>query len=161
MKNISILALVVLFLLSSAMSCEKDEIQKLETDATLIFGLVYGFCQGDCAQLFKLEGDNLYEDDGIDRLQAEQPLLFKETPLSSADYNLAISLRSDFPESLLNNQDTIIGIPNAYDQGGIYIEYKDDEIDRFWMLDTNLDALPEDLRPYADRVKDVWEELTR
>ena len=161
MKNISILALAAIFLLSSAMSCEKDEIQELENDATLIFGLVYGFCQGDCAQLFKLEGDNLYEDDGIDRLQAEQTLLFKETPRSSTDYDLAAVLRSDFPENLINNPDTIIGIPNAYDQGGIYIEYKDGETDRFWMLDTNLDALPENLRPYADRVKNIWSELTQ
>ena len=113
MRNVNILALVLIFLLSSAMSCEKDEVQVLQTDATLIFGLVYGFCQGDCAQLFKLEGNNLYEDDGVDRLQAEQPLLFKEMPLSSTDYDLAASLRSDFPESLVNNSDTIIGIPNA------------------------------------------------
>ncbi|MEN0049140.1 MAG: hypothetical protein AAF806_18925 [Bacteroidota bacterium] len=161
MRNISILALILVFLLSSAMSCEKDEVLESENDTTLIFGLVYGFCQGDCAQLFKLEGDNLYEDDGIDRLQAEQVLLFKETPLSNVKYDLATSLRSDFPASLINNPDTIIGIPNAYDQGGIYIEYQNGEVDRFWMLDTNLDALPEDLRPYADRLKEVWTELTQ
>lgn len=143
------------------MSCEKDEVQELESETTLVFGLVYGFCQGDCAKLFKLEGDNLYEDDGINRLQPEEPLLFKEEPLSNTAYDLAASLRSEFPESLINNPDTIIGIPNAYDQGGIYIEYKDGINDRFWMLDTNLDALPENLRPYANRVKDIWSELTQ
>ncbi|MEL6718443.1 MAG: hypothetical protein AAFO82_12130 [Bacteroidota bacterium] len=160
MKNISLFGLIVVFLLSSAMSCEKDEVQELETDATLIFGIVYGFCQGDCAQLFKLEGEELFEDDGVDRLQLEEVIQFKDIPRSTADYELAIPLRTDFPESLIGRTDTIIGIPNAYDQGGIYLQYQDDITDRFWYIDTNLEALPEELRPYIDKVKKVWAELT-
>ena len=67
------------------MSCEKDELPEQQSDATLILGIVYGFCLGDCAQLFKLEGNQLFEDDNIDRLQADQLLQFKETPLSEAN----------------------------------------------------------------------------
>ena len=153
------LGIVLLFLVSA---CEKETIQKSnEQEATLIFGLSNGFCLGDvCVRLFKIEDGTIRADDGVERLRLDEPIPFQSTALPEADYERALPLLDDFPELLTTAQDTVYGIPDAYDQGSIFIQLQSDEVDRFWLLDTNVDALPEELQSYATRVKAITNELS-
>ena len=159
MKIQTVIAIMVLLF---ATACNDEDISDLNVNNsdTLTFGVVYGFCFGDeCVQLFKLEDDELYKTN-FERFVAEEPINFDGAPLPEADYELANPLRQQFSDALLNTRDTILGIPDAYDQGGIFIQLETDNVSRYWMLDTNIEALPTEVQPYAKQVFDVWLELT-
>lgn len=144
-----------------ATACGDDDVLNLDANSsdTLIFGIAYGFCAGDeCVRLFKLEDEELYKTN-FERLVAGEPIDFDDTPLSEADYELANPLRRQIPDALLTTRDTILGIPDAYDQGTIYIEVENENESRYWLLDTNVEALPVNIQPYAEQVTDVWRQL--
>jgi hypothetical protein len=160
MKNYRLLLGIILLLLIGA--CEKEDIQQSNSsNETLIFGLSYGFCLGDeCVRLFKIEDGELFAEAGVERLRLDEPIPFQTEALPEQDYERALPLLNDFPELLTTAQDTIYGSPDAADQGSIFLQWQSEDINRFWLLDTRVDALPEELRNYAERVKTITEELS-
>ncbi len=157
---------ISLFLIAIfTLSCEKEEDcctpLEAEEDRTLIFGTYFGFCLGDCTHLFKIEKGEVFPDQGIERLNVNEALTFSAVPLSIEDYNKAKTLLDNFPEPLLDEEETTIGIPDAYDQGGIFLQLTENETVRSWYLDSNIEALPKYLRAYATMVKEVTTKLRK
>jgi hypothetical protein len=136
--------LLLLFLLTVAISsCKKEKKQTLEYDH-FIFGRFYGMCAGEeCVEIFKMENGKLYED--VNDLYPNYQTFYTGNYLQLSDekYQKTKDIIDYFPTDLLNETDTIIGIPDAGDWGGHYIEYSYNGTRRFWLMDkmkTNVDS---------------------
>ena len=140
--------------------CDKEEdcCLPIPDDRSLIFGTYFGHCVGDCAQLFKIDQGEIFPDEGVDRIIENEALIFGAA-LPMKDYDSAKFLLENFPGDLLNEEVNILGIPDAYDQGGIYLELVQGDSSRVWYLDSNISALPEYLQGYATDVLKTTELL--
>ena len=117
----------------------------------IIFGHFYGECWGEeCVEIFKIENENLYEDTTDHYPFGNAPYDGMYVPLSSAKYELVKDLVTHVPNQLLNETDTIIGIPDAYDQGGYYLELEEAGNVRFWMIDSDTGNIPGYLHAFTD-----------
>ena len=123
----------------------------------LVFGQYYGFCPptSDCAQVYKVEGNKLYEDQVLRVLDRSSEITFKASPLAADKYDLAKSLAQNVPAELLKSTEEVFGSPDAHDQGGIVLEVSWEGATKRFYLDNNDDALPPSLVPYAQEVKRV------
>jgi len=148
----------LLFVLFSSIvltSCKKQEVlepSNIEID-TLVFGQYFGFCEGEtCIEVFKLEGDKVYEDTK-DVLPTEAAFYEGEfVELGQRYYEVSKDLVDSFPLDLLQETETVIGLPDAGDWGGVYIEYKTEDTHKFWLLDKNTNNVPDYL---IDFIKEV------
>ncbi|MEQ9414384.1 MAG: hypothetical protein RIF39_11165, partial [Cyclobacteriaceae bacterium] len=73
LKNRLVILLLILALISG---CEKE--YEPESDGSLVFGVAYGFCVGDCAHFFQIKDGALFKDK-IERYVGED-LAFESTP---------------------------------------------------------------------------------
>lgn len=138
--------------------CAPEQLMEGPVDETiLIFGIYYGFCAGNCTHIYKLEDGELYQDN-VDHLNPEQ-LTFELSPLPEEDYISAKVVLENFPEKLLDEEEDYIGLPDAHDQGGYYIEYRKEDIHRFWRIDTVDSRIPAYLANYMDLVQSVVNQL--
>jgi hypothetical protein len=156
-----LLRIVFLFCLIAIVSCDKDETnQPCETFAEdhLIFGTYYGECIGNCSFLFKIKQCQVFEDDM--EYYYNEELKFKPDALSVDEYTIAEEALMKFPDELWNEQDTVFGIPDAYDQGGIFIQRNLNGEIKSWNLDTNEEVLPAYLAEYASILKTIVFELS-
>ena len=132
------------------MSCGDDKSER----EFIIFGHIYGFCFGEqCIEIFKLTDDALYED-RKDEYQASE---FDFERLDDSTFDEVKDLKAFFPEELLDDDRTVIGCPDCYDQGGYYIEVEENGIKRSWFIDTNKADVPEYLHDFLDRISDKIE----
>ena len=134
-----------------------------EEERTLIFGTYYGFCFGDCADIYKIESGKIFADREIDNfyLVRDEELPFESDPRPEEDYDVAETLLESFPNRLFDEEEETLGIPDAHDQGGIYLEIRTPDRTQRWFLDTQTDRLPEYLRDYAQKVLEIVRELER
>jgi hypothetical protein len=131
MKRNLIIACGLLALLLS--SCKKE---KCPDDGYLIFGHFYGMCEGEQC---------------VDKAQF--------TPLGREQFQKAQHLRASFPLELLQQSDTVIGQPDAGDWGGLYIEYHQDGVRKFWLIDKMKTNVPIQYHDFVDRVEAAVEAL--
>ena len=155
---------LLLFAALTLAHCEKS-IPTAETPAPgdlafLIFGGFYGFCLGPtCVETYQLKAGKLYVDQA-DTYAKPFPYTGEWAERPAAEYALAAPLLTALPEEIWQADQETFGIPDAYDQGGYFIEARRvDGTHRAWRLDTNLEALPEAIRPFAAQVRAVLEEL--
>ena len=154
-----LLVLIAFGFTFSSCNINDEDLEVLpKDDRTLIFGTYFGFCFGDCTQLFKMESGEIFADEGVDRLIVDEALTFQANPLPESDFALASPLYN-IPDSLFLEEKTTLGIPDAYDQGGLYLELTEQDKTLRWYLDSSVSALPEYLQEYAQLIKDVTEEL--
>ncbi|TGE22851.1 hypothetical protein [Hymenobacter metallicola] len=148
----------------SLSACSK---QNVEADSSfdtssLIFGSFYGECIGEqCVDIYKLDtkANTLAEDTKDQRPGADTAYDGVYTARSQADYALAKDLIPQLPVELLLEKSTVIGSPDATDQGGFYVEVTQNGQRRFWLIDTNTQQLPTYLRPFATALDHVLGEL--
>lgn len=114
-----------------------------------IFGTAQGMCVGDCAKIFKLEGEKLFADDVTEHLSNEN-VTFQTTSLPADKVTLAAALSEQIPLSLLSEANGQIGCPDCYDQGTIFVKIKTDGKEQFWFIDP-------DRAEYAEFCKAVRE----
>ena len=126
----------------------------------LVVGQFHGFCMGPaCIENYLLEGGKMYGDKK-DVYSKPFPYEGDWTERPAADYAVAAPLLTSFPAALWQADQDTFGIPDAYDQGGYFIEARRaDGTHRAWRLDTNPDALPEAIRPFSAQVRAVLETL--
>ena len=125
----------------------------------LIFGTYYGECIGNCTFLFKIENCEVFEDD-MEWFYGED-LKFKPDALTNDEYLIAEEALNKFPNDLWNEQvDSVFGIPDAYDQGGIFIQKITNGELKSWNLDTNEEVLPTYLAEYAAVLKTIVLDLS-
>ena len=149
MKSIQIIFISFLFLNAA---CNKEENTALDMDS-FIFGQYCNYCVGDCAQFYKIEAENIYSDEQIERFSGVGDLNFNNT-LPKEKFDLAKTLIENFPLQILEEQ-SIIGLPDAHDQCGLFIEYKKGTTQKHWYIDTVEERLPEYLQTYTKEVKNV------
>jgi hypothetical protein len=149
--------LVVAATIIAGFSCKKSGIADFVTIDYLSFGKAYGYCAGDCAKFFKLEGEKIYPDT-ITRYTG-QAIGFNINPLSNDKYLLAKELKDNFPSYLFNRPGETIGCPDCADQGGIHLEIKDNGVSKFWHIDMDINKQPVEIRPYLEKVLAILSQL--
>jgi hypothetical protein len=121
----------------------------------IVFGHYYGFCGGEtCIEKFKLTSDKIYED-----ISDVYPGTFPLTPpnyvqLSDQKFLLAQDLMSFFPNELLAETSPYIGMPDATDGGGLYIEYHFNGVHKTWLIDQFKENVPITYHAFMDKVNE-------
>jgi len=144
-------AFAVLSMLLSA--CNKDEDLPIPEVDYLIFGHFFGECQGEeCVEIFKLEEGKLYEDSNDTYPGSSDFYMASYSELPDGIFDQVTGLEDLFPAGLLNEEGVVIGQPDAGDWGGLYIEYKSGETQKFWLLDLAKENVSEDYHAFIDAV---------
>jgi hypothetical protein len=144
--------LYLLFLLLS-ISCKKDCHYQLDY---FIFGKYSSFCIDDCSKLFLLKDGKIYPD-SIQGLSAN--LQFSKVPLTSAKYTIADSLSTNFPSFMQNTPNITYGCPDCLDQGLFYVEKMENGVKKTWKIDSLIDSIPLQIRPYIQKMDSVINKL--
>ncbi len=136
------------------MSCKQEGVRLYEGDY-LIFGHFYGECLGEvCVKTFKLEENHLLED-----IQTgfKRPYNFETgyRVLGQEDFERAQALLDAFPRQLLNEPDSTFGCPDCRDQGGLYVEYRQEDTHGMWYIDQDKEEVPAFLHEFMDRVNET------
>jgi hypothetical protein len=124
-------------------------------DNYLVFGHFYGECVGEqCVEKFKLTSDKIYEDTN-DVYPGVTPL----TPpnyvqLTNEKFLASQDLMNFFPNSLLAEINTTIGMPDASDGGGLYIEYHFNGIHKTFLIDQFKINVPSNYHTFMDKVNE-------
>lgn len=118
----------------------------------LVFGKYAGFCIGNCIQVYKIENQALFVDTLQKYPSSNQPYEGSYVPLTHNQYEQSKSLLEAIPDQILSLEETVIGQPDAVDQGGYYIEIKTASIHRYWLIDTNLSQVPEFMHDFLNQV---------
>ncbi len=138
-----------------ATSCNKDDGIKLSDGDYLIFGHFYGECFGEeCVEIFRLEANKLLKDNN-DRYPGYSDFYqgnYHE--ISNEKFEEVKDLVDFFPEALLNEDNKVIGQPDAGDWGGLYIEYNYDGVRKFWLIDQMKSNVPGYLHGFIDKVNE-------
>lgn len=121
-----------------SVSCSKKEVQSPADTSTdyVIFGRFYGFCGGEnCIEIFKIQNGQLFED--VNDFYPKQNEFYTANflPLSAEKYNAVANLSDNFPNELLTDSNTVFGMPDASDGGGLYLEYHASGVHKFWIFD--------------------------
>ncbi|HBH24949.1 MAG TPA: hypothetical protein DDY13_16210 [Cytophagales bacterium] len=161
MKNIWILAL--LGLIASCNSIETNDLEKqsVENDDYIVFGRFYGYCLGEkCIDIYKFTDQKILEDsrDQYPNYIESYPGSFDQD-LTENWYKYAEIHLPEVPVALFQEQDTIVGMPDAADWGGVYFEINQNGEKRYWLLDNNSDNLPEYLVDFKNALHDLSQEL--
>ena len=62
-------------------------------------------------------------------------------------------LINQVPEALLDEPNGVIGMPDAGDWGGYYVEVRRDGVVQFWLIDTMEGNIPEFLHSFNEKVR--------
>lgn len=156
MKNWMLL--LISFMLISA--CKERECCDYPEPDYLIFGVFNGFCSGPkCIAIFKLS-DSLLLEDNLDNYPSRSNFYEGQYAQRSIEkYAIAEKLRNQFPSQFLSETQRVFGIPDAHDQGGVYLEYKSQTFHNFWILDTSIDRLPDAYKAYTELVIETVDKL--
>ena len=149
-----VLSLVGLLVGCDDSSTDLEKAQNAED--YLIFGSFAGFCQGEaCIEIFKIENGRLYED-GSDNYPSYDRLPYRGEfkLLPEEKYELVKDLTDNFPGRLTDEISLVLGMPDAYDQGGIYVEIKRDDTIQYWVLDRDKENVPEYLHNWIDLINE-------
>ncbi len=149
MKNFQLLLGICLFAL---LSCDKNQ----DTDAGpdyLIFGHYYGFCGGEkCIEIYKLEDTKLYEDSRDQYPTSASFYSGNFNALSNEKFELVKDIRNQIPNELILDSSKVIGIPDAGDWGGFYVEYKKGDLRKSWLLDKHKGNVPASYHAFMDHM---------
>ena len=148
--------LFFLILIYTSISCsntdEKPAQLVLSGGDYIVFGRFYGFCGGEqCIEIYKLTATTLSED-SLDMY----PLMSNNTtnfvPMPDQKFLLAQDLSAFFPISLLQETSTVFGTPDAYDQGGMIVEYNIDGVQKRFYFDNNIQVVPDQYHIFLNKI---------
>ncbi|QSE97046.1 hypothetical protein [Fulvivirga lutea] len=152
----------LLLLSVTLFSCNKDEEPLLSGEKTLqsadylIFGRYAGFCVGEeCVEIFKLEDNVLSEDINDNYPDYKMPYNGNFQPLTSLKMLDTENILTQTPASIFAIQDTILGCPDCADGGGVYFEYKQGDVRRYWLIDQIKSNIPEQIHPLVDEINAI------
>ena len=148
-------ALILIVLLISISCSTQNEGPKVSTEY-ILFGHFYGECLGEqCIEIFKLTDEALFEDNTDTYPNSTLPFKGNFRKLDDEKYQQVKSLDESIPNKLLNEQDTIIGMPDYADGGGVYFAINNGGTTRFWLIDQTDQNIPEYLRPFKKSINDA------
>jgi hypothetical protein len=144
----------IIILLSGALilfnACKKE----IATPDTFTFGRICGFCRGDCATVFKLDGNQLFADDMTTR-DRSAPLLFQTTPLSDNKRLIVKQLADVMPSQLLNETAETIGCPDCADQCSYLVVWTQNGVTKRWFIDPFENSVPDYLKPFVVKIRET------
>lgn len=141
-------------------SCKKDNEVNLSKTDYIIFGHFYGECIGEqCVKIFKLDKEKLFED--TKRIYPTGNSFYEGRfdQLPKEKFDITKDLTNYFPMSLLKEEKTVIGQPDAGDWGGIYVEYNANGLRKFWLLDKKKSNVPTKYHNFIDKVSEKIAQL--
>ncbi len=117
----------------------------------IIFGDFYGMCAGSfCVDYYKIENGVLYKDQ-LD----EYPIgsINHQFNTYNTPYNSSIlDICSELPTGIYAEGESV-GMPDAYDQGGLYVEISNSGNIQNWKIDKDDANVPAYLHNLCDSVK--------
>ena len=123
MKKQSLLGLLAIIIVTIAGGCDCDENQPVITGEYLIFGHFYGECFGEaCRETYKLENGQLFEDELDHYPSGTAANEFSFIALPGSTYDEVADLPDFFPAELYDIPNGVIGMPDAGDWGGFYVQ---------------------------------------
>jgi len=163
MKNIKFILLTLISISLAACLINDEEgkpsVKPIATDDYFVFGKFYGHCRGEkCIEIYKIENTKIYED-SLD----QYPVGLSDFSFvldSDKKYQLAKNLANNFPAQLLATPDTTLGMPDAYDQGGVYVERKINGVRKYWRLDNHNNNMPDYAVDFVANVTKVMDSLS-
>lgn len=145
-----------LTVLMAMSSCAKEDLNP--SIDTLIFGHFYGKCSGEqCVETYKLENNILYED-VLDQYAGGDHQNFGFQQLPDNLKKKLPDLSSLLPAQLYKEASTI-GMPDAGDWGGIYIQVRKQGVSHWWLIDKAEYNLPTWIIPFKQEVENAIELL--
>ena len=158
MRSYLIIISIITIMLSGT-ACEKDcGCAGTGEFEYMIFGHFYGECGGEgCVEMYKIDGENLYEDSTDVYPNYLTAYAGEYSVLPNEKYQQVKDLLLEFPEELYAEQDTVIGMPDAGDWGGIYVEIKmknDVSLSGFWLLDQMESNMPQVYNDFVDKINE-------
>ncbi len=155
MKN-ALPLIVTLFILSS---CKKEGV-KLASSDYIVFGQFYGECLGEqCIEIYRLEKDQLLEDTKDQYPSQDNFYTGGYVQLSSQKFDFVKDLPNFFPNDLLIESNRVIGMPDAGDWGGFYVEYNYNGIRQFWLIDKMKSNVPTKYHAFIDKLNEKIDAL--
>ncbi len=154
MKKVFLLLILINGVLTS---CHKEEDNlTLKKDNYFIFGNFYGECIGkNCVKTYKLTENKLFEDT-IDDYSHKR---FSFVELEELKFNDVKDLWDCFPNKILSEDRTVLGCPDCHDQGGIFIQYYNNNKLRSWKIDNDKKSVPIYLHHFIDKVNEKIEQI--
>lgn len=152
MKNSAIISIFIIYFSFSGCCKKENENTAPQVDA-LVFGYFYGMCSGNnCVKIFKLTDSEVFVNasskyPSVDSLYPESYML-----LPPSKFNLVKDLKGYFPTALLQETKRVIGMPDAGDWGGFYIETIIQGQRRFWLLDKMKSNVPSQYHFFMDKM---------
>lgn len=146
---------LLLLILATLSGCRENN--EPGSDGSLVFGVAYGLCVGDCAHFFQIKDGALFKDN-MERYPGDE-LQFDSNPLPEDKYLLAKSLLPQFPAYLRERPNSTIGCPDCADQGGYHLILNSNSESQYWHIDTSTGSQPEEIKAYMDQVRIILEQL--
>lgn len=141
---------ISLFGLTSCSNIDRNEID------AIIYGVYTGECYGHCATMYQLEKDRLLVDTTDSFFKSKSnAMIFNGYSLDSTQFQKAKEVINQLPDILLTSNSKSFGSPDAYDQGGIFIQIKSGAKTKSFYIDTELKLIPTELRNYAKLIMKV------
>ena len=123
--------------------CVSHDIPLTSQTDSFVFGRYFGYCAGDCYDVFVLSGNSLYHSEDETYPTKGSPwTLPRLSSLSNDQKNIASELRGLVPQALMNKKENVIGCVDCTDFGAVYIELNQGGTKRFWYID-NMTTDPE------------------
>ncbi len=140
--------LIIVFICLIAAGCKAES---PGTTDYIIFGDFYGMCSGSsCVDYYKIENGSIFKDQ------------LDEYPDGSINHNFTVytggytssmlDVSTELPSGIYSEGE-IIGMPDAYDQGGLYIEISDNGNIQNWRIDKDHNNVPPYLHTLCDSVE--------
>ncbi len=153
MNRIYVYGLMILLLFSGC----KQEDEEPQKDA-FIFGWWSAICTGNCIKIYKLENGKLYMDN-LNSFREAALITYRSQPLDAQWVPIAENLEANFPQYLLDNQFAVVGCPDCYDQGAIYLAFENASGALYWQIDTDPATWPEGIKSYMESVLQAIDQL--
>lgn len=143
----------------SLSACDEASTEISDTDY-LIFGRYAGFCGGDCFSVFRVDQINLVEDETSERYTGTTYEFKPGRILSNDEYALAQELLKSIPAELLSSDKEVYGCPDCADQGGFYISFSYQGVEKNFRLDTRqTDDQSSEILTFKNQLSELIEEI--
>ncbi|HET6513035.1 MAG TPA: hypothetical protein VFH43_12645 [Candidatus Kapabacteria bacterium] len=128
----------------------------------IVFGHFYGECVGEaCVETYKLTDSQLFEDTSDVYPFGDKSYPGRFELLNDSLFHAVKSLGDHIPTELLASPDTVFGMPDGGDWGGIYFERSEKGIVRFWLIDKMRSNNPDYLNPFVDKIEAAIDRLSQ
>lgn len=150
---------LLIFAFLSLSACD-DATTELEQDGYMIFGRYAGFCVGDCFTVFKVTPSDLVEDQTSEHFTGDSYEFVPGRVLSTTELGLAKVLLSKIPQELLLTDKEAYGCPDCADQGGFYISFSLQGVEKSLRLDTRqTDDQSQEILTFKEQLSEVIETI--